>query len=69
MRALILERDAHRCTLEYPGCEGVATTVDHLVPRRHGGLDVPANLRAACNRCKAKRGAGRPVFRDPVSAW
>lgn len=56
VRALVLERDGHRCQIRGPECLGVADTVDHIVPRALGGpLYDPANLRAACHVCNASR--------------
>jgi 5-methylcytosine-specific restriction endonuclease McrA len=69
IRRLILERDGHRCTLELPGCQGVATQVDHVVPRRFGGTDEPANLRASCARCNRRRGDGTEPVAEVASAW
>lgn len=66
LRALVLDRDGHRCKLPRPDgrpgeCGAFATHVDHVVPRKRGGQDVPANLRAACASCNLRRGAGRAV--------
>ena len=36
--------------------------VDHLIPRRAGGLDDPANLVWSCRRCNSAKG-GRDVLR------
>jgi 5-methylcytosine-specific restriction endonuclease McrA len=33
-----------------------ATTVDHVIPRRLGGLDDDSNLVAACRRCNLSKG-------------
>ncbi len=30
--------------------------VEHIVPKKHGGLDVPANLALACHRCNLCKG-------------
>jgi len=68
-RRTVLERDRHRCRLEYPGCEGRATHVDHITPRRYGGTDHLANLRAACASCNLRRGDGTGPLDPPVSAW
>lgn len=51
LRALVLERDGHRCVL----CGAPATEVDHVRPRVAGGTDHPANLRSLCHRCHARR--------------
>jgi 5-methylcytosine-specific restriction endonuclease McrA len=54
IRAHVLERDGGRCWI----CgELGATTVDHVIPRHHGGTDHPANLRAAHATCNYRRGA------------
>jgi 5-methylcytosine-specific restriction enzyme A len=34
-----------------------ARVVDHIVPRKHGGLDTPANYRALCVPCHDRRTA------------
>jgi 5-methylcytosine-specific restriction endonuclease McrA len=68
-RRIVLERDGGRCMLEYPGCEGMASHVDHVVPRKYGGTDELANLRAACRRCNLRRGDGTEPIGEPVSAW
>lgn len=61
LRALVLDRDAHRCQVPVDAtgrlCEARATHVDHVVPRKLGGGDHPANLRAACASCNLRRGA------------
>lgn len=31
-------------------------TIEHLVPRKHGGSDRVENLAAACHRCNIRRG-------------
>jgi 5-methylcytosine-specific restriction endonuclease McrA len=48
----ILRRDQFIC--QYCGQE--ADTVDHVVPRRLGGLDNDENLVAACRRCNLTKG-------------
>ncbi|GIG69725.1 HNH endonuclease [Phytomonospora endophytica] len=60
LRAFILDRDGWTCLV--PGADGrvcgrYARTVDHIIPRAHGGTDDPANLRAACSTCNTKSGA------------
>ncbi|MCQ4046592.1 HNH endonuclease [Streptantibioticus rubrisoli] len=50
----VLVRDRHRCAY----CGRRATTVDHVVPRSHGGRDTWLNTVAACaadNHRKADR--------------
>ena len=48
----ILERDAHTCRLQLPGCTGHATEVDHI---RRGDDHSDANLQAACTWCHSKK--------------
>jgi 5-methylcytosine-specific restriction protein A len=45
---------AHWCCVV---CGGVATDVDHIIPRSHGGGDAWANLRALCHACHSRRTA------------
>lgn len=40
-------------------CGRSADTVDHLIPRHHGGRDDAFNLTAACRRCNSSKGAFR----------
>ena len=49
-----------------PHLDPTAFVVDHIVPLKHGGLDVLANKQAAhraCNRAKSDRLDGGPVLR------
>lgn len=78
VRRRILERDGWTCRLRLPGCEIVATTVDHIVsPRIAPGLFYEAtNLRSACGHCNFRRGAidgnrARAAFaaRRPSREW
>ncbi|RSS66162.1 HNH endonuclease [Streptomyces sp. WAC06614] len=63
----VLVRDQHRCAY----CGRRATTVDHVVPRSHGGGDTWLNTVASCaedNHRKADRTpeeAGMPLLRQP----
>ncbi|MGI8624193.1 MAG: HNH endonuclease [Solirubrobacteraceae bacterium] len=58
VRADVLARDSYVCQLDLPGCTWVATVVDHVVPVARGGAALdPANLRAACSSCNARKGA------------
>ncbi|MGD6746349.1 HNH endonuclease [Streptomyces sp. BH106] len=63
----VLVRDQHRCAY----CGKRATTVDHVVPRSHGGADSWLNTVASCaadNHRKANRTpeqAGMPLLRQP----
>ena len=52
IRSRILRRDQFIC--QY--CNQEATTVDHVIPRRLGGLDSDDNLVASCRRCNLSKG-------------
>jgi hypothetical protein len=65
VRQSTLERDQHRCQINGPGCTGVATEVDHIVPVTQGGAWYEgANLRAACRTCNRRR-----IDRTRDDAW
>ncbi len=66
----MLARDQYVCRLEYPGCQGRATHVDHVLPLRFGGTNDLANLRASCASCNLRRGDGTwDVGGEMASAW
>lgn len=50
-KATILARDGHKCAY----CAKPATTVDHIIPKRHGGDNSYDNCVAACIRCNSKK--------------
>jgi len=52
IRSRVLRRDQFIC--QY--CNQEATTVDHVIPRRLGGLDDDSNLVASCRRCNLSKG-------------
>jgi 5-methylcytosine-specific restriction endonuclease McrA len=52
IRERILRRDGFIC--QY--CAQEASTVDHVIPRRLGGLDTDDNLVAACSKCNYSKG-------------
>ena len=54
----IFRRDDYRC--QYCGQESARLTVDHVVPRRLGGIYSWNNLVAACPACNRHKG-GRPI--------
>jgi 5-methylcytosine-specific restriction protein A len=69
-RRTVLARDRHTCQIQLPGCAGVATHVDHIEPRRWGGGDDLANLRAACAPCNQRRSDGSSLPAPaPASVW
>ena len=52
IRKYILERDAETCYR----CQGVADTVDHIIPHSKGGGNNAGNLRAMCRSCNSEKG-------------
>lgn len=68
-RRRVRERAGYRC--EYCGLRQehlpyVAFHVEHVIPRKHGGLDDLANLALACDRCNFHKGSNLAGL-DPVS--
>jgi 5-methylcytosine-specific restriction enzyme A len=59
LRAQILYRDGWRC--QWPGCNRVASHVDHIRPVLFGGTDDPSNLQALCAKHNLAKGAKPPV--------
>lgn len=55
MTARVLEAYGTACWLRLPGCLGIATTRDHIIPLSAGGLDTIENCRPACHRCNSRR--------------
>ncbi len=51
--AYVIKRDGGVCRY----CGGVATTADHVIPKRRGGTDEPSNLVASCVPCNSSKGA------------
>lgn len=68
-RKNILRRDEFRC--QYCGQHDPQLTLDHVVPKRHGGKDTWENLVAACIRCNNVKGdrtpeqAEMPLLKQP----
>ncbi len=57
-----------KITLGLDGTPGPTTTLEHIVPRTHGGTHAPGNLALACARCNGQKGVrldGRPLH-DPT---
>lgn len=50
-RRAVFARDDYRC--QY--CGARADSIDHVLPRSRGGLDVWDNLAAACRPCNARK--------------
>jgi len=65
----ILRRDHGTC--QYCGSREGPMTIDHVIPRSHGGGDTWSNLVCACARCNNKKGdrtpqeAGMKLIRTP----
>jgi len=58
-RKNILKRDGYKCA--YCGRSDLPLTIDHVIPRSHGGKDTWENLVAACYRCNNKKGNRTPA--------
>jgi len=54
LRKLILNRDP-LCKAD--DCNKPSTDVDHIVPKRDGGRDDPANLQGLCHECHSRKTA------------
>jgi hypothetical protein len=69
----VLRRDGYLCAF----CgSGKATTIDHIIPRAHGGKNTWKNTVAACSPCNNKKRdrtpeqAGMPLLIKPrVPEW
>lgn len=53
-RLNILKRDNFTC--QYCRKKSQIMTIDHIMPKNRGGLDVWENLVAACAKCNTKKG-------------
>ncbi|WP_020523317.1 HNH endonuclease [Catelliglobosispora koreensis] len=56
-RSGVLERDGRRCVY----CGGVASTIDHILPRSRGGANTWLNTAAACYSCNQRKGDNTPA--------
>jgi 5-methylcytosine-specific restriction endonuclease McrA len=56
-RSGVLIRDGRRCGY----CLGLATTVDHILPRSRGGKNTWLNTIAACDGCNQRKGDRAPA--------
>ena len=61
-RKNILVRDDNRC--QYCRSTKGPMTIDHVVPRKKGGMDTWENLVCACARCNNKKGDRTPEQAD-----
>lgn len=74
LKRSIWERDNYRC--HYCGIEvapmaknlPVKATVDHVIPKKKGGPNIPTNLVTACVKCNSHKGDGefRPYIRHGI---
>lgn len=51
-KELVLERDGYRCKY----CEGIGTTIDHVIPISQGGITTFSNCVCACEKCNSDKG-------------
>jgi 5-methylcytosine-specific restriction endonuclease McrA len=59
-KTYLLERDGYRCIYcakPYDPQNSYLHTLDHLIPRRHGGPDAKWNLAIACETCNCSKQA------------
>ncbi len=57
-RRSVFARDNYTC--QYCGTSARELTIDHVVPKRHGGGSQWENLVACCRRCNTKKGDKSP---------
>lgn len=46
----------HECYYCNKICNDTKMTIDHVYPKKYGGVSVPENLRPACNECNTEKG-------------
>jgi len=51
----VMIRDGMKCT--YCGAENIRLTIDHIIPKMHGGKSTFENTVAACKPCNNKKGS------------
>lgn len=56
------------CGRDLCGAPRSEVTLDHIVPRQHGGLNCAGNLYTSCRSCNSRRGAHKQWLRDVPSA-
>ncbi len=68
-RRTVFARDQYTC--QYCGQTAKDLTIDHVVPKRHGGPTAWENLVCSCRRCNMKKGdkmlqqTGMKLIRQP----
>jgi hypothetical protein len=50
LRNLVFERDSYTCVI----CDNPANDAHHVLPRSHGGRNIPQNLVSLCRGCHRK---------------
>lgn len=45
----------HECYYCHKICNDTKMTIDHVYPKKYGGVSVPENLRPACNECNTEK--------------
>lgn len=55
-RAAIYERDGYVCVYCKESLDRDTATLDHLMPKVHGGSDDVTNLVTSCQPCNARKG-------------
>src|SRR4051794_22030504 len=64
-RDAIFEQDGYKCCyclLDLTKQPSLLRTIEHVVPRKHGGTDDLSNLLTSCFYCNSRRGA-TPIHR------
>ncbi len=56
-RNAVFARDSHRC--QY--CRAPAESLDHVIPKAHGGQHTWENVVACCRRCNIRKGSRLPA--------
>lgn len=49
-------REEPTCQIRLPGCTGLSTVADHIIPASKGGPSIRSNMRGACESCNRRRG-------------
>ena len=57
-RRNLLFRDHYKC--QYCTTKTISLTIDHVIPRSRGGLDIWENVVACCQKCNVKKGDRTP---------
>lgn len=68
------------CRLPQAAQPFVTFQIEHIIPKKHGGSDDPANLCLACERCNSYKGSNlagldpatgqiEPLFNPRIQGW